>query len=78
MNRWREYESAGPIPVEGGIKARSQRGAIGEQWWSRRFIAVLESYGMSGRLQRGRSYARRAPSASRPPSRARPSAPGAW
>src|SRR5580700_7334462 len=59
MNRWWEYESAGPIPVEGGIKARSQRGAIGEQWWSRRFIAVLESYGMSGRLQRGRSYARK-------------------
>jgi len=48
-----------PIPVEGGVKARSKRGAIGEQWWSRRFIAVLESYGMSGRLQRGRSYARK-------------------
>ena len=56
--RW--WETAGPpIPVEGGIKARSKRGAIGEQWWSRRFIAVLESYGMSGRLQRGRSYARK-------------------
>ena len=50
---------SGPIAVEGGIKARSKRGAIGEQWWSRRFIAVLESYGMSGRLQRGRNYARR-------------------
>ncbi len=47
-----------PRRVEGGIKARSKRGAIGEQWWSRRFIAVLESYGMSGRLARGRSYAR--------------------
>ena len=58
MNRWWEYESAGPIPVEGGIKARSQRGAIGEQWWSRRFIGVLESHGLSGRLARGRSYAR--------------------
>ena len=56
---WQDYDSSGPRPVEGGIKARSQRGAIGEQWWSRRFIAVLESYGMSGRLQRGRSYARR-------------------
>jgi uncharacterized Zn finger protein len=56
--RW--WETAGPpIPVEGGVKARSKRGAIGEQWWSRRFIAVLDSYGMSGRLQRGRSYARR-------------------
>ena len=51
--------SSGPIAVEGGIKARSKRGAIGEQWWSRRFIAFLESYGMSGRLQRGRCYARR-------------------
>jgi uncharacterized Zn finger protein len=59
MSHWWEYESAGPIPVEGGIKARSKRGAIGEQWWSQRFIAVLDSYGMSGRLQRGRSYARR-------------------
>ncbi len=47
-----------PIRVDGGIKARSKRGAIGEQWWSRRFIGVLESYGMSGRLARGRSYAR--------------------
>ena len=56
---WWEYSSSGPIDVEGGIKARSKRGAIGEQWWSQRFIAVLESYGMSGRLQRGRSYARR-------------------
>src|SRR5262249_28594152 len=56
---WREYPHSGPIAVEGGIKARSKRGAIGEQWWSRRFIAFLESSGMSGRLQRGRSYARR-------------------
>ena len=59
MSPWYEWESAGPIEVEGGIKAKSKRGAIGEQWWSRRFIAVLDSYGMSSRLQRGRSYARR-------------------
>jgi uncharacterized Zn finger protein len=56
---WYEWESAGPIAVEGGIKAKSKRGAIGEQWWSQRFIAVLDSYGLSSRLQRGRSYARR-------------------
>jgi uncharacterized Zn finger protein len=55
---WRDWGAARPIRVDGGIKARSKRGAIGEQWWSRRFIAVLESYGMSGRLARGRSYAR--------------------
>ncbi len=59
MSPWNRYEFSGPIAVEGGIKARSKRGAIGEQWWSRRFIAFLESSGMSGRLQRGRSYARR-------------------
>ena len=56
--RWDEWPPARPIRVEGGIKARSRRGAIGEQWWSRRFIGVLESYGMSSRLARGRSYAR--------------------
>jgi uncharacterized Zn finger protein len=55
---WEDWPPARPIRVDGGIKARSKRGAIGEQWWSRRFIDVLESYGMSGRLARGRSYAR--------------------
>ena len=53
------YTPSKPIAVEGGIKAKSKRGAIGEQWWSRRFIGVLESFGMSGRLQRGRAYARK-------------------
>ena len=51
-------ERSAPRRVDGGIKARSKRGAIGEQWWSRRFIDVLESFGMSGRLTRGRNYAR--------------------
>jgi uncharacterized Zn finger protein len=56
---WRDYPASRPIAVEGGVKARSKRGAIGEQWWSRRFIAFLESAGIGGRLQRGRAYARR-------------------
>jgi uncharacterized Zn finger protein len=56
---WWEEVANGPIAVEGGIKAKSKRGAIGEQWWSRRFIAVLEYAGIGGRLQRGRSYARK-------------------
>ncbi len=56
---WRDWPpSSGPRKVEGGIKARSKRGAIGERWWSRRFIEVLESFGMQGRLARGRNYAR--------------------
>ena len=58
MSEWRDWAPARPRRVEGGIRAKSRRGAIGEQWWSRRFISVLESYGMSGRLARGRSYAR--------------------
>ena len=52
------HEPSRPRRVDGGIKARSRRGAIGEQWWSRRFIDVLESLGLSGRLARGRNYAR--------------------
>ena len=48
-----------PRTVEGGLKARSTRGAIAQTWWSGRFIAVLESIIVGGRLQRGRTYARR-------------------
>jgi uncharacterized Zn finger protein len=47
-----------PRRVEGGIKARSRRGQIGESWWSGRFVAILESLGMGPRLGRGRAYAR--------------------
>ena len=47
-----------PRRASGGIAARSKRGSIGEQWWSRRFIDVLESFGLQSRLSRGRNYAR--------------------
>lgn len=58
MSQWWEYESTRPIRVDGGIRARSTRGAIGASWWSRRFIAVLESFAVGTRLTRGRGYAR--------------------
>ncbi len=48
-----------PRPVEGGLKARSTRGAIARTWWSERFIEVLEDIGIGNRLQRGRTYARK-------------------
>ena len=57
-NNWWAREPTTPIRVEGGIRAKSARGAIGANWWSRRFIEVLESYGSSGRLTRGKNYAR--------------------
>ena len=54
----RFFPPSKPRRAVGGIKARSKRGPIGEQWWSRRFIDVLESFGMQSRLTRGRNYAR--------------------
>lgn len=45
--------------VENGLRARSTRGAIGQQWWSQRFIGVLESFALGTRLTRGRAYARK-------------------
>ena len=46
-------------PVKGGIRTKSQRGAIGQAWWSRQWIAALERILDTGRLGRGRTYARR-------------------
>ncbi|MGM1057951.1 SWIM zinc finger family protein [Saccharothrix sp. Mg75] len=46
------------VRVEGGLTLRSRRGDVARTWWSRRFVEVLESFGMGGRLARGRGYAR--------------------
>jgi uncharacterized Zn finger protein len=53
-----DYEAPTPLPAQGGIAARSRDGAIGESWWSERFIELLESFGLGSRLERGRVYAR--------------------
>lgn len=58
MSSWYPPPSR-PRPVEGGLKARTARGAIGQTWWSHRFIAVLEDIGLGSRLARGRTYARK-------------------
>ncbi len=55
---WNYYAPKPPKPVKNGIKAKSQRGNIGKTWWSKRWIEVLEAFGMGARLGRGRSYAR--------------------
>ncbi|MFX0093184.1 MAG: SWIM zinc finger family protein [Candidatus Hodarchaeota archaeon] len=55
----RRYYSATPIEVEDGIKAKSKKGDIGETWWSKQWVRVLESFGWSNRLARGRKYARK-------------------
>lgn len=56
---WGYYKPAKPKEVKNGIRAKSKRGAIGETWWSKRWIDVLESFDMGARLTRGRSYARK-------------------
>jgi uncharacterized Zn finger protein len=59
------YAPTKPIEVKGGIKSQIKRGDIASQWWSKRWIDVLETIGKyeysfdSNRLARGRSYARR-------------------
>ncbi|MGA9141646.1 MAG: SWIM zinc finger family protein [Methanocella sp.] len=55
---WEYYPKSTPKKVQGGIKAKSRRGGIGDTWWSRKWVGALEGFGMSNRLERGRKYAR--------------------
>jgi uncharacterized Zn finger protein len=58
--RYRDfYPRSRPRAAKGGIKAQSKKGQFGATWWAKRWIAVLESFDIGARLQRGRSYARR-------------------
>jgi uncharacterized Zn finger protein len=56
---WSYYEPAKPKKVENGLKAKSKRGSIGETWWSKRWVSILESFDLGARLTRGRNYARK-------------------
>jgi uncharacterized Zn finger protein len=58
MNWRQRFERSRPRAARGGIKSQSERGSFGESWWAKRWISVLESFNIGGRLQRGRSYAR--------------------
>ena len=49
-----------PLSKKGGIKSRVNRGRFhGSNWWSLRWMEILESSIDAARLSRGRSYARR-------------------
>ncbi|HET7229499.1 MAG TPA: SWIM zinc finger family protein [Longimicrobium sp.] len=58
MSDWWSFEHGPRRAAKDGIKARSQRGDIGESWWSQRFLSALKAVTDPGRLSRGRSYAR--------------------
>ena len=47
------FEPARPLPAAGSPAA----GDYGQTWWSRRFLELLESFGVGSRLERGRGYA---------------------
>ena len=51
------YTPAKPKNVRDGVKLQS--GKIGATWWSKRWISLLEGFGWSNRLARGRRYAKR-------------------
>ncbi|MCD4672929.1 MAG: SWIM zinc finger family protein, partial [Anaerolineaceae bacterium] len=53
------FKPTKPKEAKDGIKARSKRGAFAKSWWAQRWIAALERLMDSGRLTRGRSYARK-------------------
>lgn len=57
---YRDYfPAAKTIAAKGGIKARSKRGAFATSWWGRRWLEVLETLNLGGRLERARTYARK-------------------
>src|SRR3954454_913310 len=53
------FQPSRPRKAKGGIKAQSKKGSFGTSWWAKRWIAVLESFNIGARLNRGRSYARK-------------------
>lgn len=58
MTDWWNFEHGPRRPARDGIRARSQRGDIGESWWSQRFLEAMKAVTDPNRLGRGRSYAR--------------------
>jgi uncharacterized Zn finger protein len=58
---WRYYDyfpKSSPKAAKGGIKAQTKQGGFGKNWWTKRWIGVLESFNIGARLGRGRSYAK--------------------
>ncbi|MBE2199220.1 MAG: hypothetical protein IAE79_11465 [Anaerolinea sp.] len=53
------YNAKPTIETDEGIKAKSKRGDFVKNWWATRWIAAMERVMDRGRLQRGRSYARK-------------------
>ena len=55
---WWDDERPKPRRPANGIRAKTQRGKFGANWWATRWLVALEKLVDQGRLQRGRTYAR--------------------
>jgi len=55
VTSWERYGRTRPAD---GIALRSRRGAVGDTWWGRRLAETMEAVVDSGRVARGKSYAR--------------------
>jgi uncharacterized Zn finger protein len=56
----RDYKTpADAILVQGPIHALIKRGEIGTQWWGKQWVQTIAALGYDGRLERGKSYARK-------------------
>ena len=54
-----DYSQFGrPRLVRGGVQAKTRSGKFGRSWWGRTLVDTVERLADSGRMSRGRSYAR--------------------
>lgn len=59
MSWYYDFKPTRPIDTDEGIKAKSKRGDFVKNWWATRWIQAMERVMDRGRLQRGRTYARK-------------------
>lgn len=52
-----EKPPARPLSAKGGIRAQTKSRKVGKNWWTKRWMGVLENYYMGAELPRGRAYA---------------------
>lgn len=59
QNNERQLFNKGPRPLtaRGGIRAQTKSRKVGKNWWTKRWMSVLENNYMGAELPRGRAYA---------------------
>lgn len=59
MSNERQLFNKGPRPLtaRGGIRAQTKSRKVGKNWWTKRWMSVLENNYMGAELPRGRAYA---------------------